>query len=83
MASDATSRPDDSPAEFDDDAFTDGLWDAGSDDSVTDPAGANLFTAEIENVNAADWDEVDTALIWGDDGGDVGGGDAFGIDLPF
>ena len=75
MASDATSRPDDSPADFDEDAFADGQWDAGSDDPFADPAGANLFTAEIENVNASDWDDVDTDLIWGDDGGDVGGGD--------
>jgi hypothetical protein len=82
MASDPTSRPDGS-ADSDEDAFADGPWDAGSDDSFADAAGANLFTAEIENVNAADWDEVDTALLWGDDGGDVGGGDPSALDLPF
>ena len=82
MASDPTSRPD-GPAHFDEDPFADGPWDAGSDDSVTDPAGANLFTAEIENVNASDWDDLDTDLIWGDDGGDIAGGDALGLDLPF
>jgi len=82
MASDPTSRPD-GPGDFDEDAFADGPWDAGSADPFTDPAGANLFTAEIENVNAADWDEVDAALLWGDDGGDAGGDDPSALDLPF
>ena len=82
MASDPTSRPD-GPPDFDEDAFADGPWDAESADLFTDMVGTNLFTAEIENVNAADWDEVDTALIWGDDGGDVDGDDPSALDLPF
>lgn len=82
MASDATRGPDD-PADFDDDAFAVGPWDLGSADPFADPAAVNLFTAEIENVNAADWGEADTALIWGDDDGDVGDGDALTLDLPF
>ena len=52
-------------------------------DPFADPASTNLFSAEIENVNASDWD-VDTNLIWGDDGGDaVEGGEILGLDLPF
>jgi hypothetical protein len=84
MASDETSRPDDPPGDLDDDAFDDGVWDADFAESLIDPSAANLFTAEIENVNASDWD-VDTALIWGDDGGDdaVDGGETLGLDLPF
>jgi hypothetical protein len=34
------------------------------------PAVPNLFSAEIENVDASDWD-FDTDLIWGDDGGNA------------
>jgi hypothetical protein len=82
MASGSTSRPD-GPADFDDDAFAEASWDAGSGDPFADLAGANLFSAEIENVNASDWDDVDTALIWGDDSGDVGGDDPSAVDLPF
>ena len=53
-------------------------------DPFADPAATNLFSAEIENVNASDWD-LDSSLIWGDDdGGDaVDGGDILGVDLPF
>jgi hypothetical protein len=61
-----------------------GVWDAEFTD-LTDPPAGNLFTAEIENVNASDWD-VDATLIWGDDDGsgladDTGGGIAFDFPL--
>ena len=51
-----------------DDASGADPWDDGLADPFADPAAANLFSAEIENVNASDWD-VDTDLIWGDDDG--------------
>ena len=68
-----------------DDAFGADSWDDDLTDSYADPGSANLFSAEIENVNASDWD-VDTALIWGADGGEAatdGGGDTLGLDLSF
>lgn len=70
-----------------DQAMDDGGWDADvagalSDPTAGDPTAGNLFTAEIENVDASDWD-VDTALLWGDEGSDpiVEGGSA-GFDFP-
>lgn len=82
MTSDAASRPDELPAGSDDEFF-DGVWGDDSFEPDADPAAANLFSAEIENVDASEWD-VDTALIWGDDGADaVGGGtESMGFDLP-
>ncbi|HET6672749.1 MAG TPA: hypothetical protein VFG92_05175 [Agromyces sp.] len=67
---------------FDDDGWDSTLADALSDPTAGDPTAANLFSDEIENVNASDW-EVDAALIWGDDGGDtvIDGGSA-GLDFP-
>ena len=68
-----------------DDAFGADPWGDDSADPFADPASANLFSAEIENVNASDWD-IDTASIWGDEAGDAdidGGGEALGLDLPF
>jgi len=63
-----------------DDVFDESFWtDAASD---VDPTGANIFTAEIENVNSTDW-EVDPDVIWGDGpdaASDVGGG-SMGPDL--
>jgi hypothetical protein len=50
-----------------DDAFDTDPWGSDFADAAADPWLANLFSDEIENVNASDWD-VDTALIWGDDG---------------
>ena len=38
-----------------------------SDDAPFDFTGADMFTQEIENVNASDWD-MDSDLLWGDDG---------------
>ena len=66
-----------------DDAFGADPWGDDFADPFADPASANLFSAEIENVNASDWD-VDAARIWGDDAGSDAvddGGDA-GLDLP-
>ena len=60
-------------------------WGDDPGDPFADPGSANLFSAEIENVNASDWD-IDTASIWGDEIGDTdidGGGEALGLDLPF
>ena len=67
-----------------DDAFEADPWGDDIADPFADPASVNLFSAEIENVNASDWD-VDTASIWGDEAGngDVDGGEALGLDLPF
>jgi len=67
-----------------DDAFGADPWADDLTDPFADPAAANLFSAEIENVNASDWD-VDTSVIWGDEAGsaDIDGGDTLGLDLPF
>lgn len=43
-------------------------WSVDFADAFADPAGGNLFSAEIENVNASDWD-LDMDGIWGEDGG--------------
>lgn len=82
----SSDEPSAQPADPDE-SFDDGGWDADLADALSDPTAGdptvgNLFTAEIENVNASDWD-VDTALIWGDEGGDpiVDGGSA-GFDFP-
>ncbi|WP_194420294.1 hypothetical protein [Microbacterium abyssi] len=78
MSDDAQGESAQQPMGFD--AFEETLWpDAAAD---ADPTGANIFTAEIENVNSADW-EVDPELIWGDDpaaASDIDGG-ALGPDL--
>ena len=68
-----------------DEAFGADPWEDDAADPFADPASANLFSAEIENVNASDWD-VDTAAIWGDEVGGADfedGGGALGLDLPF
>ncbi|KDA06662.1 hypothetical protein DC31_08045 [Microbacterium sp. CH12i] len=58
-----------------------------SDDDLDDTfdfTGADMFTQEIENVNASDWD-VDNDLLWGDGGAadaiDIGD-TAFDSDFP-
>ncbi|SFR94734.1 hypothetical protein SAMN04487846_1013 [Microbacterium sp. cf046] len=57
------------------------LWGVDFADAVADP-GANLFSAEIENVSATDWD-IDAESIWGDVGTDaVDDGGAMGLDFP-
>ena len=35
-------------------------------DHVFDESGVNLFTDELTNVDASEWD-VDTAVLWGDE----------------
>lgn len=57
--------------------------DEPEDPALMDSAWTNLFSAEIENVDASDWD-VDAALIWGDDGNDsvVDEGGTSGLDFP-
>lgn len=62
-----------------------GPFDTPSDgDETYDISGANMFTEEIENINASDWD-VDSDLLWGDDGAeatvDIGDG-VFDTDFP-
>ena len=64
-----------------------GPWEADPADAAFDPAPANLFTEEIEHLDASDWD-VDTALIWGDDvdgldfDGGMGSSGSAGDDFP-
>ena len=74
------------PTEPSADAGTPGTEPWGTDfaDAFADLATANLFSAEIENVNATDWD-VDADSIWGDDGGSdaVDDGGVTGIDFAF
>ncbi len=81
---DVPEQPADASADTDD-AFAADSWGDEFADPFADPATANLFSAEIENVNASDWD-VDTASIWGDEAGSADideGGESLGIDLPF
>ncbi|GAA1801451.1 hypothetical protein [Agromyces neolithicus] len=83
---DALDRSADQP-DGADEVFDDGGWGAAIADALSDPAAgdptvANMFSAEIENVNASDWD-VDAALIWGDAGDDtVIDGGSTGLDFP-
>lgn len=49
-------------------AFGQDPWNVDFADAFADPAGSNLFSAEIENVHASDWD-LDMDGIWGEDGG--------------
>lgn len=59
------------------------LWDE-PDDAFADLSGMKMFTQEIENVEASDWD-VDSDSLWGEEGvstvADVGDG-AFDSDFP-
>lgn len=57
--------------------------DAGAmGDSSFDVFGGDVFTREIENVSASDWD-VDSDLLWGEpDAPDDPGADAIGADFP-
>ena len=66
-----------------DDAPGADAWNVDFADPFADPATANLFSAEIENVNATDWD-VDADSIWGDDVGSdaVDDGGVTGLDFP-
>jgi len=66
-----------------------GLADLGAPDAISDGFDnvnpfANVFTEEIENVSASDWD-VDADVLWGDgpDLYDLGGEpDATEFDFP-
>ena len=90
MSSDATSGQvplpfDDVPAPTDPSADAGTLdadpWGMDFTDAFADPAVTNFFSAEIENVNADDWD-VDADSIWGDDGGSADDGGIAGLDFP-
>ena len=66
-----------------DSGFGDESWDESAD-PFADPLGVNMFTQEIENVDASDWD-VDSDSLWGDVGADAGtdiGDGSFDIDFP-
>lgn len=62
MSYDTPTDPAATPDDLDD--FDEGFWTGTAADA--DPAGSNIFTAEIENVNSSDW-QVDPDIIWGDD----------------
>jgi len=64
-----------------DDAFDVDPWGDDFTDPFADPTATNLFSAEIENVNASDW-EVDAARIWGDDAEQGVVEDSGGLDFP-
>lgn len=68
MSTDATSGAVGSPA---DDDLGDDAWE--DDSEVDEDLTANLFSDEIEGLDASDWD-VDTTQIWGEDGGAAGSG---------
>lgn len=65
------------------DLFAGDEWDAGLGETWADPAAENLFSAELANVDASDWD-IDADAIWGEDPASVDhvddGGGAF--DMP-
>jgi hypothetical protein len=71
------------PSADPDDALGADAWDTDFSDPFADPATANLFSAEIENVNATDWD-LDADSIWGDDvaGDAVDDGGVTGLEFP-
>lgn len=54
-------------------------WDDGVD--ALGDGVSNWFSAEIENVNASDW-EADADAIWGDDGAASDIAQDFGLDFP-
>lgn len=62
--------------------------DAGVDEELWDEhadlSGMSMFTQEIENVEASDWD-VDSDSLWGGEGPDLGvdiGDGLFDTDIP-
>lgn len=68
---------------FDADAWETDGWQPGLD-ALSDPAENGLFSDEIEDIDASEWDATG---IWSDDdaAGDVDGGDgglAGGLDFP-
>ena len=64
------------------DSFDAPTWGDDAADPFADSATANLFSAEIENVSASDWD-MDADSIWGGDAplGDVDDGGGIGLDF--
>ena len=82
MSTDASAdRQDDLP--IDDAAHSADVWSNDLSEPVTDP-WADLFSAEIEDVDASDW-EVDADQIWGDvtdQGGADDDGGLIGADFP-
>ena len=72
--------PEQQPALSAETAFGADPWGDGYADPFADPT-ANLFSAEIENVNPSDWN-LDAALIWGDDGEQAADDGSIGIDFP-
>ncbi|OAN42129.1 hypothetical protein [Microbacterium sp. H83] len=75
MSHEEPTDPAQTPTDLD--GFDAGFWTEAAVEA--DPAGSNIFTAEIENVNSSDW-EMDPDIIWGDetvlthdvDGGSLG-----------
>ena len=63
-------------------AFDGDPWDAEVADALGDAVSANWFSAEIENVNASDW-EADAAQIWADDDGEGAGDADAGLGMDF
>ena len=60
-----------------------GLWGDDFTEDLADPAAFNWFSAELENVNASDWDS-EAASIWDIDTEQVAddGGGVIGLDFP-
>jgi len=81
-------QPDDVPAQPTDpsidadDTFGQDPWGDDPSDAFADPSASNLFAAELENVDASAWD-VDTELIWGDEGQGPAGDDGGATGLDF
>ena len=75
-------EPPQSPSANGEQPFEAEPWSDDFADALNDPAGTNLFSAEIENVNASDWD-LEASSIWGDEG-ELGAedGDILGMDFP-
>ena len=58
------------------------FWSDEVADALGDAVSTNWFSAEIENVNASDW-EADAAQIWDDADGDAVGDADAGLGLDF
>ena len=74
---DVPPQPSSAPAPESDDGFDEG-W--GHD--FADPDETDWFSAEIENVDASDWD-LESTQIWGDDpSGSIDDAGTEGLDIP-
>lgn len=67
-----------SSGSIDDVVGGDGLWGLDAADPFAD--SADWFSAELENVSAADWD-IDAEQLWGDESGSAAAADGE-IDFP-